>query len=55
LKTERSRAGYFIAASAHPKLASLCEKYGIAPDEPADVNSVNSVNSTGDGQAEEMA
>lgn len=55
LRTERRRDGYFIAASENTKLASLCEKYGIAPDAPADVNSVNSVNSGEDGQAEGMA
>ena len=55
MKRERSRDGYFIAASENMRLASLCEKYGIAPDEPADVNSVNSVNSGEDGQGEEMA
>jgi hypothetical protein len=55
LRTERRRDGYFIAASENPRLASLCEKYGIAPDEPAEVNSVNSVNFTGDGQAEGTA
>jgi hypothetical protein len=54
LRTERRRDGYFIAASENTRLASLCEKYGIAPDTPADVNSVNSVNSTEDGQAEGM-
>jgi hypothetical protein len=51
LKTERRRDGYFIAASENTKLASLCEKYGIAPDTPTDVNSVNSVNFTGDREA----
>jgi hypothetical protein len=46
LKTERRRDGYFIAASENAKLTRLYEKYGVAPDTPAGVNSVNSVNLT---------
>jgi hypothetical protein len=52
LRTERRREGYFIAASENMKLASLSEKYGIAPEAPADVNSVNSVNITRDRESE---
>ena len=55
LRTERRRDGYFVAASENPRLASLCGKYGIAPDAPPEVNSVNSLNFTEDGQAEGMA
>jgi hypothetical protein len=52
LRTERRRDGYFIAVSENTKLASLCEKYGIAPDTPTEVNSMNSVNFTGEREAE---
>jgi hypothetical protein len=52
LRTERRRDGYFVAAYENAKLASLCEKYGIAPDTPAELNSMNSVNFTGDREAE---
>ena len=55
LKTERRRDGYFIATSEHTKLARLCEKYGIAPDAPTEVNSVNSVNFTEGQQGEGAA
>jgi hypothetical protein len=55
LKTERRRDGYFIAGPEQAKLAALCEKYGLASDTSADVNSVNSVNSAEDqGTAENL-
>jgi len=51
LKTERTKAGYVLAATETPELARLYEKYGVSGDEGGGVNLVNSVNSGGDMEA----
>src|SRR5947199_790455 len=55
LKTERTKAGYVLAATETAKLVRLYEKYGIAAADEGGVNLVNSVNSGGDMEASSSA